>query len=142
MRQQRYVYFIKPVGMEGPIKIGCSIMPTERLEGLAVWSPFPLEIVAAIQAESGYPYIVKTLKRDYVQVTPLPDGRQILGWIGGCIEDYNNHHPHSGWLLQYGASASLIGLPIAGPQVLPEPASPPPPSSPDTPSVAPAPRMH
>ncbi|MBB1499797.1 IS3 family transposase [Paracoccus sp. MC1862] len=39
---------------------------------------------------------VKTLKRDYVQVTPLPDAQTVLGLIGGWIEDYNNNHPHSG----------------------------------------------
>ena len=39
---------------------------------------------------------VKTLKRDYVQVTPLPDANAVLGLIGGWIEDYNENHPHSG----------------------------------------------
>ena len=39
---------------------------------------------------------VKTLKRDYVQVTPLPDARTALGLIGAWIEDYNENHPHSG----------------------------------------------
>jgi transposase InsO family protein len=39
---------------------------------------------------------VKTLKRDYVQVTPLPDARTVLGLIGGWIEDYNDKHLHSG----------------------------------------------
>lgn len=39
---------------------------------------------------------VKTLKRDYVQVTPLPDSQTVLGLIGGWIEDYNDNHPHSG----------------------------------------------
>jgi transposase InsO family protein len=39
---------------------------------------------------------VKTLKRDYVQVTPLPDAQTVLGLIGGWIEDYNKNHPHSG----------------------------------------------
>ncbi|MCC5974718.1 MAG: IS3 family transposase [Rubellimicrobium sp.] len=39
---------------------------------------------------------VKTLKRDYVQVTPLPDAHTVLGLIGGWIEDYNDNHPHSG----------------------------------------------
>lgn len=39
---------------------------------------------------------VKTLKRDYVQVTPLPDAQTVLGLIGGRIEDYNDNHPHSG----------------------------------------------
>jgi ADP-ribose pyrophosphatase YjhB (NUDIX family) len=39
---------------------------------------------------------VKTLKRDYVQVTPLPDAKTVLGLIGGWIEDCNDNHPHSG----------------------------------------------
>lgn len=43
------VYFIKPVGMDGPIKIGCSVSPDGRRQTLAVWSPFALEIVAEIE---------------------------------------------------------------------------------------------
>lgn len=39
---------------------------------------------------------VKTLKRDYVQVTPLPDAQTVLALIGAWIEDYNDNHPHSG----------------------------------------------
>lgn len=39
---------------------------------------------------------VKTLKRDYVQATPLPDTRAVLGWIGVWMGDYNDDHPHSG----------------------------------------------
>lgn len=38
---------------------------------------------------------VKTLKRDYVQVTPLPDAQTVLGLIGSWFEDYNENHPHS-----------------------------------------------
>lgn len=45
---KRFVYFMKPVGMEGPIKIGCSEAPEERLLTLAAWSPFPLEVIATI----------------------------------------------------------------------------------------------
>jgi hypothetical protein len=44
----RRVYFIKPVGHDGPIKIGCSYSPDSRRSTLACWSPFPLEIVAEI----------------------------------------------------------------------------------------------
>lgn len=43
-----HIYFIKPVGLDGPIKIGCSVKPKERLEFLSMWSPFPLEIVAYV----------------------------------------------------------------------------------------------
>ncbi|SDY53665.1 Integrase core domain-containing protein [Citreimonas salinaria] len=39
---------------------------------------------------------VKTLKRDYVHVTPLPDAATVLELIAGWFEDYNDNHPHSG----------------------------------------------
>lgn len=42
----KMVYFIKPVGMPGPVKIGCSRGPVVRLSGLTAWSPWPLEIIA------------------------------------------------------------------------------------------------
>jgi hypothetical protein len=44
-----WVYFIKPIDMPGPVKIGCSYSPTARRETLRYWSPFPLEIVAEIE---------------------------------------------------------------------------------------------
>jgi len=43
-----FVYFIKPIGLPGPIKIGFSALPKNRLLSLAIWSPFPLEIAVAI----------------------------------------------------------------------------------------------
>ena len=46
--QPSYVYFVKPVGMDGPIKIGCTSTPEKRLTSLTVWSPFPLEIIGTI----------------------------------------------------------------------------------------------
>lgn len=39
---------------------------------------------------------MKTLKRDYVQVTPSPDAQTVIELIGGWIEDYNENYPHSG----------------------------------------------
>lgn len=41
----KYLYFIKPVGMDGPIKIGYSEKPIGRLMTLSVWSPFVLELM-------------------------------------------------------------------------------------------------
>lgn len=46
--KQGYVYFIRPCGLDGPIKIGWSQSPGLRLEGLAAWSPFPLEIIGSV----------------------------------------------------------------------------------------------
>ena len=39
---------------------------------------------------------VHTLKRNYVQITPLPDAASVLALIGTWFEDYNDNHPHSG----------------------------------------------
>jgi putative transposase len=39
---------------------------------------------------------VKTFKRDYVRVHPLPDAKTALSLIAGWIKDDNEVHPHSG----------------------------------------------
>jgi putative transposase len=39
---------------------------------------------------------VKTFKRDYVRVNPLPDAIAALRQITGWFNDYNDNHPHSG----------------------------------------------
>ena len=39
--------------------------------------------------------LVKTLKRDYVRVTPIPDAATVLGLVSAWIDDYNTVHPHS-----------------------------------------------
>jgi putative transposase len=39
---------------------------------------------------------VKTFKRDYLRVSPLPNAAMALGQIAGWFEDYNENHPHSG----------------------------------------------
>ena len=38
---------------------------------------------------------VKTFKRDYVRVNPLPDAETVLRLTPGWIDDYNEIHPHS-----------------------------------------------
>jgi len=43
-----WVYFLRPVGMDGPIKIGCSTCPEARLQSYMPWAPWPLEIAARI----------------------------------------------------------------------------------------------
>ena len=39
---------------------------------------------------------VKTLKRDYLRVSPVPDAATALDQIAGWFDDYNENHPHSG----------------------------------------------
>lgn len=42
------VYFMRPVGADGPVKIGFSFAPEQRLYAYASWSPYPLEIAAMV----------------------------------------------------------------------------------------------
>jgi hypothetical protein len=44
----KFVYFIKPVGMAGPIKIGCAMDLARRLNVLEACSPFLLEVAASV----------------------------------------------------------------------------------------------
>ena len=39
---------------------------------------------------------VATLKRDCVQITPLPDAASALALLPSWFDDYNDNHPHSG----------------------------------------------
>ena len=63
------VYFIKPVGMNGPIKVGLSSDHLARVEKLASWSPFPLEILAAVDG-----------------------GKKLEARIHASISDLHTHH--------------------------------------------------
>jgi len=47
--RERFIYFIKPAGMDGPIKIGISTSPHMRLDGLMAWSPFPLDVIGSVK---------------------------------------------------------------------------------------------
>ncbi len=46
------VYFFKPSGLDGPIKIGCSATPFDRMATFAAWSPFPLEMIGHVAGTS------------------------------------------------------------------------------------------
>jgi putative transposase len=37
---------------------------------------------------------VRTMRRDYVRVSPVPDAASVLRQLPGWIEDYNELHPH------------------------------------------------
>lgn len=47
------VYFLRPVGMKGPIKIGYSDQPKRRLKEMMMWSPIPLELFAVVPGDRG-----------------------------------------------------------------------------------------
>jgi len=51
--------------------------------------------VASPQSNGMPEAFVKTLKRDYIRISALPDAETALRLIDGWIEDYNEIHPHS-----------------------------------------------
>lgn len=64
------VYFIKPCGFRGPIKIGCSMAPLKRAQSLRAWCPFPLEILATIPGDG------KLERRFHSQFAHLHEGSE------------------------------------------------------------------
>lgn len=52
------IYFLRPVGMVGPIKIGSSWKPVDRMRTFMAWAPFPLEIIATTEGDSKMERIV------------------------------------------------------------------------------------
>lgn len=75
------VYFLRPVGQLGPIKIGCSKLPELRLETLTVWSPMRLELICSVPGTH-------------------KDERTLHGM-------FHKHHVHGEW---FGASKELLAL--------------------------------
>jgi hypothetical protein len=51
-----YIYFMRPVGCDGPIKVGFSVQPKGRLAAYQAWSPIPLEIIAVLPEPPVEPY--------------------------------------------------------------------------------------
>ncbi len=52
--------------------------------------------VASPESNGLWEAFVKTFKRDYVRVNPLPDAATALQQIAGWFEDDNENHPHAG----------------------------------------------
>ena len=52
--------------------------------------------VASPQSNGMAESFVKTFKRDYARINPLPDAETVLMALHRWFEDYNENHPHSG----------------------------------------------
>lgn len=72
----RFIYFIKPVGMDGPVKIGISARPESRMQQMLEWSPFDLEIVHVIPGDYFLEKAIHQslcndhLRREWFEATP------------------------------------------------------------------------
>lgn len=51
MTDAKKVYFLRPVGRRGPVKIGCTVDVPQRLKTYCSWSPTPLEVAAQMPGD-------------------------------------------------------------------------------------------
>jgi transposase InsO family protein len=63
---------------------------------------------AAVEGPAPAEAFVKTFRRDYVRVSPIPDATTALALIDYWMEDYNTVHPQS--RLGYRSSREYIAL--------------------------------
>lgn len=63
-RDPGYVYFVRRSNGVGPVKIGFSRCPDDRLTGLMRWSPYPLTVVATIRGQMALERQFHALFRD------------------------------------------------------------------------------
>lgn len=45
---ERFIYFMRPIDADGPVKVGCSAIPADRLAYCQKCSPVPLEFAAVL----------------------------------------------------------------------------------------------
>jgi hypothetical protein len=57
------IYFMKPLGYLGPIKIGCSKWPANRLVSIGHVSPIPLEIICSAPGDFKLEHFLHTTFR-------------------------------------------------------------------------------
>lgn len=62
---EKQIYFIRPVGAVGPIKIGCSRWVDERLASLMLWSPTPLEVITYAEGDVRLEFCVHRMFADH-----------------------------------------------------------------------------
>lgn len=60
----KQVYYLKPVGEDGPIKVGCSRYVKERMNVVNRWCPFELEIAHCERGEHVVERILHVRYRD------------------------------------------------------------------------------
>lgn len=67
-RDQFSLYFIRPIGLFGPLKIGLTGKTQRRLEEFQSWSPIPLEVMGTV-----------------------PGTWADEQFLHGCLADYHSH---------------------------------------------------
>lgn len=94
------VYFLRPVGAEGPIKIGCSHDPVKRLQKYMSWSPVGLEIAATIaggvQLEWRFHALLRRSHSHQEWFHPTPEVLAVMDAVRRGAFDISSL-PENGW---------------------------------------------
>lgn len=127
-----YVYFLRPQGARGPVKIGHSRLPVLRLNAMMTWSPTPLEIAATVPATMKYEHglhghfaafrshgewfhenpeltaLIEAVQQGRITAADLPFAKRPLGMTGFT--------EISRFSLQMGAALRRLGKRLAVPE--------------------------
>lgn len=104
------VYFLRPIGHIGPIKIGCSIQPKLRLETYLPWSPIKLELIAT--APGGHAqerHLHGMFQSDWLHHEWFSASKRLLALIDHVVE--NGELPELPRVLQFRALRNKRGAP-------------------------------
>ncbi len=99
-----HVYAVSPYLSLRPVVFGQDLADRSSVQGAGGADPKRRQLglkpcftpVRSPQSNGVSEAFVHILKRDYVQITPLPDAASALALIGTWFDDYNDNHPHSG----------------------------------------------
>jgi putative transposase len=95
--EKRFGTIQAPLAVEWLSDNGSPYTATETLDFAAALGLVPCFTPVRSPESNGIAEaFVKTFKRDYVRVNPLPDAATVLRQIAGWFDDYNENHPHSG----------------------------------------------
>ncbi len=92
----RLPFRIQWLSDNGPAYVAHETQKFARMIGLEVCTTPYYSPESNGMAES----FVKTFKRDYVHMNPLPDAKTVLEKIPEWFQDYNEYHPHKGLKMQ------------------------------------------
>lgn len=101
MSRGTHIYFARPVGADGPIKIGMSSRPSTRAVNLASWCWLDIEVVAAIKGDHRLEAALHKhfrdhlLRREWFKPAPellelindIQSGKGIYRLRTGCFDD-------------------------------------------------------
>lgn len=93
--ESRFGTLVVPYAIEGCPTMAAPTRPRTPATSPVLWACSPASPPSP-ESNGLAEALVRTLKRDYVRVNPLPDALTVLRQLHRWFADYNDNHPHSG----------------------------------------------